>query len=486
MKGSVIGSIARWLLLVVVSTPVAGCIRPAVAADPVPVPAAVDIEAAMAAVKGIYADKAEKARTPTDRAALAREVFGNRESTANPAERYAVEMTAMNLATRSDDPLLLLTICDDLAGAFQIDRVALFAERVGQTTGPLNPALWPKLLEKMNAMVSACLDANRFEEANDLAVAIAALAKRARDPKGATAAAALRKTIADRKKTQNRLEELSAAANKLDADPKALLDFGRLLCFSRNNWSEGVRYLARADDASLSAAAALEMKATGTEQKLAAADAWAKCVDKAAPADKAPIRDHAAALYAEVIPALAGLAKVKAEKSLEDALRGATSGGRNPGEWTVLFRSAKPDVWNTDSPDDPKNYAIPLAKMPVVVKFVRLRLGNGATVILRIDRDSVVGEVAGDSYGWNGTNLVFAGAHQLGIADRRKNVDKQTGAVAVSRKDGFFSGWGFGHRIHHGGEADLCWNSQWMPRELLEISVVGRDLTPEEQRFLLP
>jgi hypothetical protein len=105
---------------------------------------------------------------------------------------------------------------------------------------------------------------------------------------------------------------------------------------------------------------------------------------------------------------------------------------------------------------------------------------------MRADRDSLGSEVAGDNYGWNGTNLVFSGAHQLGIADRRKNVDKQTGAVAVSRKDGYFSGWGFGHRIHHGGEAELCWNGQWMPRELLEIAVVGRDLTPEEQRFLLP
>jgi hypothetical protein len=456
------------------------------ATEPAPVPAAGELETAMAAVKAIYADKAEKARTPADRAALSREIFGNRESTANLAERYAVETTALNLATKSDDPLLLMSICDDMADTFRVDRVTLFAGRVGQTTGPLNPASWPKLSEKMNAMVATCLDANRVDEANDLVVAIASLAKRARDPKGATAAAALRKSIADRKKAQERLEELSAAANKLDAEPKDLLEFGRLLCFSRNNWAEGVRYLARAEDPALSPAAALEMKATTAEHKLAVADAWAKCVEKVAPADRPAIRDHAAAFYTEIIPALNGLAKVKAEKSLEDVLRTATGGGKNPAEWMVLFRSSKPDGWNTDATDDPKNYAIPLAKAPPLVKYIRLRLGNGATVIMRADRDSLGSEVAGDNYGWNGTNLVFSGAHQLGIADRRKNVDKQTGAVAVSRKDGYFSGWGFGHRIHHGGEAELCWNGQWMPRELLEIAVVGRDLTPEEQRFLLP
>ena len=55
----------------------------------------------------------------------------------------------------------------------------------------------------------------------------------------------------------------------------------------------------------------------------------------------------------------------------------------------------------------------------------------------------------------------------------------------VSSRDGYFSGWGFGHRIHHGGPAEVCWNSEWIPREVLEISVTGRPLTPEEQRFFL-
>jgi hypothetical protein len=473
----------RWLQAALVAV---GLHTTVFADDLAPVPAASELEAAMAAVKAIYADKAEKARTPAERAALAREIFGNREATANLAERYAVEATALNLATKSDDPLLLMSICDDMAGMFRVDHVAMFVGRVGQTTGPLDPAAWLKLSEKMNAMAAQCLDTNRFDEANDLVVAITSLAKRARDPKAATAAAALRKSIADRKKAQERLQELSAAANKLDAAPKDLLEFGRLLCFSRNKWAEGVRYLARADDPVLSPAATLEMKAVTPEHRLAVADAWAKCVDKAAPADRPAIRDHAASFYTEIIPSLNGLAKVKAEKSLEDVLRSSTGGGKNPTEWTVLFRSSKPDAWNTDAPADPRNYAIPLAKAPPLVKYVRLRLGNGATVIMRVDKDAIGTEVAGDNYGWNGTNLVFLGARQLGIVDRRTNVEKQTGAVAVSRKDGHFSGWGFGHRIHHGGEAELCWNGQWMPREMLEISVVGRDLTPEEQRFLLP
>ena len=76
----------------------------------------------MATIKSIYKDKADKARSPTDRTALARDIFGNRESTATVAERYAVEMTALSIATKGDDPLLLMLICDGLAQDFGFFR----------------------------------------------------------------------------------------------------------------------------------------------------------------------------------------------------------------------------------------------------------------------------------------------------------------------------------------------------------------------------
>ncbi len=66
----------------------------------------------------------------------------------------------------------------------------------------------------------------------------------------------------------------------------------------------------------------------------------------------------------------------------------------------------------------------------------------------------------------------------LGIGDLRRDIDKRTGAVAVFRSGVFFTGWGFGHRIHYGGDADLCWNRNWIQREPLEIAVTARPLTP--------
>jgi hypothetical protein len=166
------------------------------------------------------------------------------------------------------------------------------------------------------------------------------------------------------------------------------------------------------------------------------------------------------------------------------SLNASEKGGQQT-QWTVIFRSAKPDVWNTES-EDVSNFAIPLAKLPPLVRYVRLRRANGEMVILPIDRAAIGGETTTEPYGWNGTNRDFLGAKMLGITDHRKDIENQTGVVAVSRiAASKYTGWGFGHRIHHGGEAEVCWNGKWIPREPLEIAVIGRPLTPAEERFLL-
>jgi len=447
-------------------------------------PGGAELSSAMQSVKAIYEEKVAKAKTPPERASLARDVFGNRDATSTMAERYAIVMTALNLAAKSDDPLLLITICEDLAETFKGDPIRLFVSRVGDTTGPVPPAAWAKLKEKLDAMAAACLEADRFDDAGQLAVAMTSLAKRARDAKASSAATALRKTINDRKKAHERYEDLSKAANQPDADPKALMDFGRMLCFVRDDWAQGVRYLARCDDAALAAVASVEARATTTSTRLAAADAWAKYAEKAVAADKEPIRDHAAEIYAGIIPTLTGLAKVRAEKALDDVLA-ASQSTKDGGAWIVIFRSDNPKLWNTDSQDDPRNFAVPLDTLPQTIRFVRIRRGNGLAVISPISKQTIGGSSRGPRCGWAGSKEERFGGTLLGIIDKEANVYQQTGEVALvdSGRD-CYSGWGFGTRINHGTQA-VCWEGKFIATEPLEIAVAKRPLTADEQKLLV-
>jgi hypothetical protein len=185
----------------------------------VPPPEGVQFDTATVAVNATYLERAGRARTPSEFAALARDMFANRKETGNSEELYALDIAPINLAAKDDDPLLLMTICDVTAKGLEFDRIGLFFSRVAETSAPLNPPQWPTLFDGINGMVSSCPDGNRFDEAGQLAAAIAHLGEHARDPKATTTMAGVRKLIADRKKAREYPEEMAVAANASNASP---------------------------------------------------------------------------------------------------------------------------------------------------------------------------------------------------------------------------------------------------------------------------
>jgi hypothetical protein len=458
----------------------------ALAAEPMPRPSAAEIERATAQIQGIYDDKAKKARTPSDRAELAREIFSKKDSTEVPAERYALLTVAFNLASRGDDASLLLGIADGLKASFNVESTAALADKLAGITGPVNPATWPATAARINALINESLTQGEFAVASDLVTALTSLAKRARDVKTVAAATALRKTIAEKKKADDRFETLREAGSRADASPEDVLELARVLCFARNDWAAGLPLLIRSGDASLSVLAKAELGAADGAAKMAVADRWAEYAEKAPPSDRVAIREHAISIYNDLLPDLTGLAKVRVDEAVDRLLQANSAAGKDPNAWLVVFRSDKPDIWNTKSTDDPKNYAVPLDTVPPNVKYLRLRRASGEQVILAISKAGLGSFVQGEPYGWNGRKESFVGATMLGVFNRNLDVEAKTGSVAVGREGkSLFGGWGFGPRVAHGGGAEVGWNAKWVAREMLEISVTGRPLTSEEQRFLL-
>jgi hypothetical protein len=165
------------------------------------------------------------------------------------------------------------------------------------------------------------------------------------------------------------------------------------------------------------------------------------------------------------------------------------SWGREEANWTVLFRSDDPSVWDTDSPG--KKYAIPLKQAPAKFRYLRLRrMDTGESLILPLTsaelRNGKAPSAEAGSW-WNGTaKLDWEGRH-LGIAQApRHKFPAHKGMIGVMA-DGWdvFTGSGFGHKSFANDKQYYCWRGKEIPKTVFEISVTDGPLTAEEKRCLL-
>jgi serine/threonine protein kinase len=108
-----------------------------------------------------------------------------------------------------------------------------------------------------------------------------------------------------------------------------------------------------------------------------------------------------------------------------------------PGGWVVLFRSADPSVWNTDSPDD-RRFAVPVARAPRDVRYLRLkRTDTGEALIVPITRARLTQQPGslGEQFGWDGSAAEAFRARHLGIAQGPATPGGRGGGPGKGRPD---------------------------------------------------
>jgi len=166
----------------------------------------------------------------------------------------------------------------------------------------------------------------------------------------------------------------------------------------------------------------------------------------------------------------------------------ATDDAKNPDRWRVLFRSKKPDLWNTNTQagDD---FAIPLQSTPEKTKYLRLRrMDNGEAIIVPMTR-ARIGRVdpQGAKARWNGEGKDEYGGYHLGIAEgpvARFNEGQGTIGVLMDGWDANpGSGFGHAHHIENGGQR-YSWKAKEIPAAAFEVAVTTGELTPAERAWL--
>lgn len=158
--------------------------------------------------------------------------------------------------------------------------------------------------------------------------------------------------------------------------------------------------------------------------------------------------------------------------------------------WTVIFRSSDPSIWNTESNDESR-FAVPLAQVPPGIKFLRLtRMDTKEYIIVPITKVGL-GDLTNDGrYGWNGRCTFFANTRQLGIYDGQaggpgdRSPIGQLNTLHEHGKFGF-GGWGFGVNNGAGDKQYYGWAGKVIPETVFEIAAKTTALTPAESQHLL-
>jgi hypothetical protein len=157
-------------------------------------------------------------------------------------------------------------------------------------------------------------------------------------------------------------------------------------------------------------------------------------------------------------------------------------------DWTVVLRSADPQIWDREVNRDANHFALPLSRAPDDVRYLRIRK-NAEYVVLPMTKGELKRLVQKGEFGWQGTALDDSHALHLGIFAKKMELNpvgdrRDKGDICIRIRP-WQRGWGFGHKNWVNDGQGYCWDGKTIPPTVFEIAVKPGDLTAEEQQRLL-
>lgn len=296
---------------------VEGVQAPASATKKQSVPDAAVQESARKTLKELFKAEYAQSKKQDGKIALARVLFTKgQEVDSDPPACFAMLSEATELAAAGGQLGLAWDAIEALGSRFEIDRLPLF-ERTAKTSAP-----FAKSFEEVRELTRMYLDlANEAIRLNEFETAtrvIQVASQAVKKPVYASLRDQL--VVANRRITAMReaYEEVEWARETLRTkatDPIASLAWGRFLCYSKNEWAEGVLLIAKGVDPVLSPLAQRELAMNEqspppTEQERSKlADDWWEIAETEKEPGKTSIRDHAAEIYWSAASEAQGLAK---------------------------------------------------------------------------------------------------------------------------------------------------------------------------------
>jgi hypothetical protein len=452
------------------------------------VPSQAAVQEAAERIRTVFKTDIAASKTPQAKVALANKLIRVAADDANPTNRFVLLSMGIDLATGAGDLDVAESAVQALETQFSVDGAVLRSSALTQALKVATGAELASAIDRSLAEATKSLADGDADRAASLARDASVAARRAKDRSRQSASVEVLNEIKAYQKNQEKLEPLLSRIRANPSDTEALEAVGSFYCFERENWDQGLPFLARMDAGRLCQLARLDLAAGDDGAKLLeCADGWTAFAEGKPKPIQVSCLKRAQQRYEKAMPSLAGLAKAR----VAEALTGISKKiGVDMSNWIVAFRSADPRIWNTQVNADFLNYAVPIATLPPGIRYVRVKRANGEQVIVAMTKERLVTTSQDGRFGWSGDGKLQHNDAILGIFDTEPPVPRQHGKVAIGyaidgKPDAIYTGWGFGHAQLSGSPQDFCWHGDRLNPEVVEIAVLCRELNSSELAFLL-
>ncbi len=242
------------------------------------------------------------------------------------AGQAALYLSAADVAARAGETKLAFQALEGLAAMFEVDLLTLkLVSMESAAKHAKTPSARVSVANRCLELVGDASKANRFDLADDALKTASTVSSKLKNAELRTDIAGKRKDMEKARRQAEQVETALAAANKIlkekPNDPEANEAVGKRLAFDDNDWSAGLKHLAKAADADLQKAALADQAGAAEPSKTSTlGDLWWNLAEGAESArDKAGYRSRAVFWYTRALAGLNGLAKARVEKRLKDA-----------------------------------------------------------------------------------------------------------------------------------------------------------------------
>jgi hypothetical protein len=288
--------------------------------DKLPIPDEASLVQARKLFDDVFKEEYNNAKDIADLQSLAKVILQKGiDSKDGPATQFVLLCQARDIAARACDGPLAFKAVDELDRIFAIDAMAMKGETLKQLSkAARTPDSRKAVVEQSLEVAKEACASEIFAVADDIVKFMASEAAKIKDKPLIQKVQTCRKYVDNARKSYVQLETAKGILKDNPDDPDANLAVGRYLCFIKDNWEEGLDYLAKGNNKKLNKLAVEEKNNPAeTDAQVALADDWWEQAQLEQDYSKGIILYHAGQWYTKALPKLSGMMKLKVEKRLK-------------------------------------------------------------------------------------------------------------------------------------------------------------------------